>query len=158
MNLNRLTAISPIDGRYRQKVEELAPYFSEYGLIQYRVLVEIEYLIALVNSGIKPLNDFPKDQFEALRQIYKNFTEEDALTIKTTEKITNHDVKAVEYFVKEKMEQLGLSQYIEFVHFGLTSQDINNTAIPLSIKKAVEAIYIPELEKVLDILQQYTQE
>ncbi len=157
MDLNRLTAISPIDGRYRQKIEELAPYFSEYGLIQYRVLVEIEYLIALVNSGIEPLSDFPKDQFGALRQLYKKFTEEDAQTIKTTEKTTNHDVKAVEYFVKEKMEQMGLSKYIEFVHFGLTSQDINNTAIPLSIKKAVEETYIPELEKLLDILMHYAE-
>ena len=158
MDLNMLTAISPIDGRYRQKVKELAPYFSEYGLIRYRVLVEIEYLIALANSNIEPLADFPKDQFEALRKIYKNFTEEEANTIKATEKITNHDVKAVEYFVKEKLEGLGLTKYIEFVHFGLTSQDINNTSIPLSIKEAVQAVYIPELEELLTILSQYVKD
>lgn len=158
MELNTLTAITPIDGRYRRKVEELAPYFSEFGLIKYRVLVEIEYLIAMVNSGVKPLADFPKDKFDDLRAVYKNFTEADAHIIKTTEKTTNHDVKAVEYFVKEKLEALGLSSYLEFVHFGLTSQDINNTAVPLSMKEAVENVYIPELEAVMSILKQYAED
>ncbi|WP_299204377.1 adenylosuccinate lyase [Brumimicrobium sp.] len=158
MDLNTLTAITPIDGRYRRKVEELAPYFSEFGLIKYRVLVEIEYLIAMVNTGVGPLSDFPKNKFEDLREVYKNFTEADANTIKTTEKTTNHDVKAVEYFVKEKLEGLGLSKYLEFVHFGLTSQDINNTAVPLSMKEAVETVYIPELEKVMSILKKYSED
>lgn len=158
MDLNTLTAISPIDGRYRRKVSELAPYFSEYGLIKYRVLVEIEYLIALVDSGIAPLADFPKDKFEALRKVYTNFSEEDANVIKNTEKTTNHDVKAVEYFVKQKMEELGLEKYLEFVHFGLTSQDINNTAVPLSMKNAVEDVYIPALSKVIEKLDDYAKD
>jgi adenylosuccinate lyase len=158
MDLNTLTAISPIDGRYRRKVSELAPYFSEYGLIKYRVLVEVEYLIALVNADIAPLKDFPKEKFEDLRKVYTNFSEEDANVIKTTEKTTNHDVKAVEYFVKQKMEELGLEKYLEFVHFGLTSQDINNTAVPLSMKNAVEEVYIPELTKVISKLETYAKE
>lgn len=158
MDLNTLTAISPIDGRYRRKVSELAPYFSEYGLIKYRVLVEIEYLIALVDSGIKPLADFPKDKFDALRKVYTEFSEDDANVIKNTEKTTNHDVKAVEYFVKQKMEELGLEKYLEFVHFGLTSQDINNTAVPLSMKNAVVDVYIPALSKVIEKLDAYAQE
>lgn len=158
MDLNTLTAITPIDGRYRRKVEELAPYFSEFGLIKYRVLVEIEYLIALVNTGVYPLADFPKNKFGELRNIYKNFTEADANIIKTTEKTTNHDVKAVEYFVKEKLETLGLSKHLEFVHFGLTSQDINNTAVPLSMKDAVGNVYLPVLNDVLTILKQYSDE
>lgn len=158
MDLNTLTAISPIDGRYRRKVSELAPYFSEYGLIKYRVLVEIEYLIALVDSGIKPLADFPKDKFAALRKVYTEFSEDDANVIKNTEKTTNHDVKAVEYFVKQKMEELGLEKYLEFVHFGLTSQDINNTAVPLSMKNAVVDVYIPALSKVIEKLDAYAQD
>lgn len=158
MDLNTLTAISPIDGRYRRKVSELAPYFSEYGLIKYRVLVEIEYLIALVDSGIKPLANFPKGKLEALRKVYTDFSEDDANVIKNTEKTTNHDVKAVEYFVKQKMEELGLEKYLEFVHFGLTSQDINNTAVPLSMKNAVEEVYIPQLSKVIDKLNAYSEE
>ncbi|PHR49033.1 MAG: adenylosuccinate lyase [Fluviicola sp.] len=158
MDLNTLTAISPIDGRYRRKVSELAPYFSEYGLIKYRVLVEIEYLIALVDSGIAPLSDFPKDKFDALRKVYTHFSEDDANVIKTTEKTTNHDVKAVEYFVKQKMEELGLEKYLEFVHFGLTSQDINNTAVPLSMKNAVEDVYIPALSKVIEKLDDYAKD
>lgn len=158
MELNTLTAISPIDGRYRKKVEELSPYFSEFGLIKYRVLVEIEYFIAMVNSGVSPLADFPKDKFEDLRAIYKNFTEEDAHIIKKTERTTNHDVKAVEYFVKEKFEGLDLSKYLEFVHFGLTSQDINNTAVPLSMKDAVENVYLPSLDKVMTMLRQYSED
>lgn len=152
MDLNALTAISPIDGRYRRKVNELAPYFSEFGLIKYRVLVEIEYLIDLVNSGIAPLADFPKDKFDALRDVYKNFSEENALEIKETEKTTNHDVKAVEYFVKARMTDLGLEKYLEFVHFGLTSQDINNTSIPLSLKEAVIDVYKPQLEAIINRL------
>jgi len=155
MELNKLTAISPIDGRYRGKVDELAQYFSEFGLIKYRVLVEVEYLIALVNSGIAPLQDFPKERFEDLRAIYTNFTEADALEIKATERVTNHDVKAVEYFLKDKMTALGLEKQLEFVHFGLTSQDINNTSIPLSLKEAIVNVYIPMLEKVIYKLTGY---
>ncbi len=155
MELNKLTAISPIDGRYRGKVDELAQYFSEFGLIKYRVLVEVEYLIALVNSGIAPLQDFPKERFEDLRAIYTNFTEADALEIKATERVTNHDVKAVEYFIKNKMTALGLEKQLEFVHFGLTSQDINNTSIPLSLKEAMVNVYIPMLEKVINKLTGY---
>lgn len=158
MELNSLTAISPIDGRYRRRVQELSAYFSEYALIKYRVLVEIEYIIALANSEILPLADFPESSFAKLRAVYQNFTEEDALTIKATERVTNHDVKAVEYFVKEKMELLDLGQYVEFIHFGLTSQDINNTAYPLMVKEAVEKVYIPELLAVLDILKQYSED
>jgi adenylosuccinate lyase len=158
MKLNTLTAISPIDGRYRRKVTELATYFSEFGLIKYRVLVEVEYFIAMVESGIQPLSAFPKDKFEELREIYRNFTEDDANEIKSTEKITNHDVKAVEYFVKAQMEKHGLNAYLEFIHFGLTSQDINNTAIPLSMKLAVNEVYIPELLKVIDRLDAFAEE
>lgn len=158
MDLNTLTAISPIDGRYRRKVAELAPYFSEFGLIKYRVLVEIEYLIAMVENGVSPLADFPKDRFEELRNIYRNFTEENAQEIKNTEKTTNHDVKAVEYFVKAQMESKGLDKYLEFVHFGLTSQDINNTAVPLSMKLAVTEVYLPELRKVIDQLDAFAEE
>ncbi len=152
MELNTLTAISPIDGRYRRKVAELAPYFSEFGLIRYRVLIEIEYLITLSTSGISPMAAFPKDKFEDLRAVYKNFTEEDALEIKTTERTTNHDVKAVEYFVKDRLEKMGLSQYLEFVHFGLTSQDINNTSVPKSLKDALTDVYLPLLDKLLNKL------
>ncbi|PKR81241.1 adenylosuccinate lyase [Brumimicrobium salinarum] len=155
MELNALNAITPIDGRYRRKVKELSPYFSEFGLIKYRVLVEVEYFIALVNSGIQPLSDFPKDRFSDLKKIYEDFTESDAQTIKDTEKVTNHDVKAVEYFVKDKLEALNLSEYIEFIHFGLTSQDINNTAVPLSMKHAIEEIYLPELNGLMNILEDY---
>lgn len=153
MDLNELTAISPIDGRYRNKVKALAPYFSEYALIKYRVQVEIEYLIALVEEGITPLKDFPKSEFKALRSIYLTFSEEDARKIKEIESTTNHDVKAVEYFIKDKMDELKLEKFKEFVHFGLTSQDINNTAIPLSIKEAFDAIYLPALNQVIDKLE-----
>lgn len=149
MDLNALTAISPVDGRYRAKTNELAAYFSEFGLIRYRVRVEVEYLITLVESGIEPLKDFPKDKFEVLRQCYENFSEEDAIWIKNSEKVTNHDVKAVEYFLKEKMAALGLEKYLEFVHFGLTSQDINNTSIPLSLKEALLDVYFPLLQKLI---------
>ncbi|MDP4595475.1 MAG: adenylosuccinate lyase [Crocinitomicaceae bacterium] len=152
MEFNALTAISPIDGRYQSKTAALQAYFSEYGLIRYRVLVEVEYLIALVDSGISNLSDFPKAQFPALRAIYNNFSQADALWIKETEQTTNHDVKAVEYFLKEKMQGLGLGAYLEFIHFGLTSQDINNTAIPLSLKEGIEAVYLPALAAVQDKL------
>lgn len=158
MELNKLTAISPIDGRYRGKVEELAQYFSEFGLIKYRVLVEIEYFIALVNTGIDTFNDFPKERFNDLRAIYTNFSEDDALEIKVTERVTNHDVKAVEYFIKDKMTALGLEKHLEFVHFGLTSQDINNTSIPLSLKEATSNVYIPMIEKVIAKLSSYSLE
>lgn len=152
MKLNELTAISPIDGRYRTKVSDLAPYFSEFGLIKYRVLIEVEYFIALVEHGIKPLNEISASQFEGLRKIYEEFTEADANEIKATERVTNHDVKAVEYFVKEKMTKLKLDKYLEFVHFGLTSQDINNTAVPLSIKHAILEVYLPNLEEIKSVL------
>ena len=156
MQLSALTALSPVDGRYRSKVEELAPFFSEYGLIRYRVMIEVEYLIALVDSGVEALQSFPKDQFPALRAIVTDFSEADALAIKHIEKTTNHDVKAVEYFLKDKMTSLGLDAYLEFVHFGLTSQDINNTAIPKSLLDAVNAVYIPELEKLIALLRQFS--
>ena len=152
MELNALTAISPIDGRYQSRTAALQAYFSEFGLIRYRVLVEVEYLIALVDSGISNLQDFPKDKYAALRELYTNFSQADALWIKETERTTNHDVKAVEYFLKEKMQGLGLEAYLEFIHFGLTSQDINNTAIPLSLKDGIEAVYLPELMAVQDKL------
>ena len=138
MNYTPLTAISPIDGRYHSKTKAIQPYYSEYGLIRYRVLVEVEYFLALTAIPLPSLADFPSDCVEPLRDLYRNFSEEDALWIKETEKTTNHDVKAVEYFLKEKMTQMGLEKYLEFIHFGLTSQDINNTAIPLSLKDGIE--------------------
>ncbi len=152
MNLNALTAISPVDGRYRNKTEELAKYFSEFGLIKYRVQVEVEYFIALTDTNLAPLSNFPKNQHDNLRKIYTDFSEEDALWIKNSEKVTNHDVKAVEYFLKEKMSQLGLSTYLEFIHFGLTSQDINNTSIPLSLKEALVSVYFPMVETLISKL------
>lgn len=154
MDLNALTAISPVDGRYRNKTIELAQYFSEFGLIKYRVQVEVEYLISLVESGIEPLKNFPTDRFDALRNCYLNFSESDALWIKNTEKVTNHDVKAVEYFLKEKMIELNLEAYLEFVHFGLTSQDVNNTSIPLSLKEALHEVYFPQLRSVIAKLEE----
>ncbi|MBJ6367115.1 adenylosuccinate lyase [Snuella sedimenti] len=158
MSLSSLNAISPIDGRYRNKVNELAPYFSEEALIKYRVLVEIEYFIALCNIPLPQLKSVDNGCFEDLRAIYKTFSVEDAQAIKDIERVTNHDVKAVEYFIKEKFDTLGLSQYKEFIHFGLTSQDINNTAIPLSIKDAVEQVYIPEYNHVLNKLKVLAQD
>jgi len=143
--LNELNAISPIDGRYRNKTIALAPFFSEEALIKYRVLVEIEYFIALCELPLPQLKDVNPNLFDSLRDIYKKFSTADALWIKETEKVTNHDVKAVEYFIKDQFEKLGLSQYKEFIHFGLTSQDINNTAIPLSTKEAFESVYLPSL-------------
>jgi adenylosuccinate lyase len=145
MELNELTAISPIDGRYRKQVKDLAPYFSEYGLIKYRVRIEIEYFIALCEFGLPQLKDFPKNRFKGLRDIYINFTEANAKKIKDTEKITNHDVKAVEYFIKDEFASRRLSKYSEFIHFGLTSQDINNTSIPLLLKEALEGEIYPVL-------------
>ncbi|UTA68304.1 adenylosuccinate lyase [Emticicia sp. 21SJ11W-3] len=152
MILSSLSAISPVDGRYRKQVEDLAKYFSEFGLIYYRVRVEIEYFIALVELPLPQLSTFDKSLFKDLRAIYLNFTEEDALTIKEIEKTTNHDVKAVEYFIKDAFEKLGVSQYSEFIHFGLTSQDINNTAIPLSLKEAVDNNILPIFAQVLEKL------
>jgi adenylosuccinate lyase len=158
MPLTALTAISPVDGRYRSKVELLAPYFSEFGLIKYRVHVEVEYFIALVDSGIASLQAVDRTVFPALRSIVTNFSESDALAIKSIERTTNHDVKAVEYFLKEKMEALGLGDHLEFIHFGLTSQDINNTAIPLSIKEAISDVYLPVLEEMIAVLNHYVAE
>ncbi len=149
MELNQLTAISPIDGRYRKQVESLAPFFSEFGLIKYRVLIEIEYFIALCETGVPQLAGVDKSLFPSLRDIYKNFSEADATWIKDTEKVTNHDVKAVEYFIKHKLENSGIEQYLEFIHFGLTSQDVNNTAIPLSLKEAMESIVVPKIEEAI---------
>lgn len=155
MNFNSLTAISPIDGRYQSKTKELQPYFSEFGLIKYRVIVEVEYFIALVESGIEPLKEFPKEKYSALRELCTNFSEENANWIKNTEKITNHDVKAVEYFLKEKLVELNLDHFQEFVHFGLTSQDINNTSIPLSLKEAITEQYYPLIESLIHKLEEY---
>ncbi|MCB0450408.1 MAG: adenylosuccinate lyase [Confluentibacter sp.] len=153
MPLSPLNAISPIDGRYRSKVSELAPFFSEEALIKYRVLVEIEYFMALCNIPLPQLEGIDRSVFNDLKAIYTHFSSEDALAIKKIENVTNHDVKAVEYFIKEKFDALGLSQYKEFIHFGLTSQDINNTAIPLSIKDAIEAVYVPEFTLLLNKLK-----
>jgi adenylosuccinate lyase len=152
MELNELTAISPIDGRYRNKVEQLSAYFSEYALIRYRVLIEVEYFIALCKLPLPNLNNIDKNIFPALRGIYENFTLADAQEIKDIEKITNHDVKAVEYFIKKKFDALDLQDYKEFIHFGLTSQDINNTAIPYSIKDALNIYLYPLLEKLIEEL------
>jgi adenylosuccinate lyase len=153
MSLSSLNAISPIDGRYRSKVSELAPYFSEEALIKYRVLVEIEYFITLCEIPLPQLKDVNTAFFEDLRGIYKTFSTDDALAIKKIESVTNHDVKAVEYFIKEKFDALGLSKFKEFIHFGLTSQDINNTAIPLSIKEAINDVYLPEYTILLNKLK-----
>jgi len=153
MNNAPLNAISPVDGRYHSKTKALQAYYSEYGLIRYRVLVEIEYFLALTAIPLASLEDFPKEKEEPLRDLYRNFTESDALWIKETEKTTNHDVKAVEYFLKEKMTALGLEKYLEFIHFGLTSQDINNTAVPLSLKEGIADVYMPLLNNVIDTLK-----
>ena len=149
MNLSLLTAISPVDGRYRTKSESYAAYFSEYALIRYRVQVEVEYFIALCEIPLKQLEQVPTDVFPKLRAIYKCFSESDAQQIKDIEKVTNHDVKAVEYFLKEKFDELKLEKFKEFIHFGLTSQDINNTSVPLSIKEALNNVYYPELDQLL---------
>lgn len=140
MELNKLTAISPVDGRYRKQVEHIAKYFSEYGLIKYRVQVEIEYFIALCELPLPQLNDVNPKKFAELRSLYSSFTEEDAVKVKEIEQVTNHDVKAVEYFIKAEFDKLGLEKYKEFIHFGLTSQDINNTAVPMSLKDSMQEI------------------
>ena len=149
MILTSLTSISPIDGRYRNKTERLADYFSEYALIKYRVLVEVEYFIALCELPLPQLKNIDESVYPKLKNIVTNFSEADALRIKDTEKITNHDVKAVEYFIKEEFDKLGLQEYKEFIHFGLTSQDINNTSIPLSLKDALDDVYYPMLEELI---------
>ena len=146
MMLNALNAISPIDGRYRSKTKSLAPFFSEEALFKYRVQVEIEYFIALTELGLPQFEGFNTSLYEDLRSLYLHFGQEDASAIKEIEKTTNHDVKAVEYFIKKEFDALGLEGYKEFIHFGLTSQDVNNTAIPLSIKEALQKVYLPELE------------
>ena len=173
MELDVLTAISPIDGRYRSKTETLADYFSEYALIRYRVRVEIEYLIALFELPLPQLENFDQSLFEPLRDIYRNFTEKDALRVKDIEKVTNHDVKAVEYFIKEKIDEnskfsasragevqgkVQSLKFKEFVHFGLTSQDINNTSVPLSIKEALENVYYPMVEELIEQLNDYAEQ
>ncbi|MDE6634342.1 MAG: adenylosuccinate lyase [Bacteroidaceae bacterium] len=158
MELDLLTAISPIDGRYREKTASLAAYFSEYALIRYRIRVEIEYFIALCELPLPQLEGMPAD-FERLRDIYRNFSEEDARRVKDIESVTNHDVKAVEYFIKEQFDQIGgLEPYKEFIHFGLTSQDINNTSVPLSLREALEEAYYPRLEELISQLEAYADE
>lgn len=158
MKLTALNAISPIDGRYRGKTKSLSAFFSEEALIHYRVRVEIEYFIALCELPLPQLENINHSLFEDLRSIYKHFTEEDAKDIKEIEKTTNHDVKAVEYFIKKEFDRLEIQDYKEFIHFGLTSQDINNTSIPLSIKEAIEKVYLPSLDEVIDCLKELTEE
>ena len=149
MNLNNLTAISPIDGRYRTKTTELSEYLSEFGLIKYRILVEIEYFIALCEYPLPQLSNFEKKNYNVLRSIYRKFSIEDAQKIKDIERTTNHDVKAVEYFIKDKFKEFGFSQFKEFIHFGLTSQDINNTATPYSLQLAIDNIFYPLFEQLM---------
>ena len=156
--LNILTAISPIDGRYRNKVEALAPYYSEYALIQYRVRVEIEYFIALCELPVPQLTGVDKNLFESLRDIYRNFSLADANVVKDTEKVTNHDVKAVEYFIKGKFDEMGLSEYKEFIHFGLTSQDINNTSVPMMVKESLDNVFIPAVEELIAKLNGFAED
>ncbi len=158
MSLTYLNAISPIDGRYRNKIESLSPFFSEEALIKYRVQVEIEYFIALCKIPLPQLEDFDTSLFDNLRNIYLNFTEKDAQRTKDIESITNHDVKAVEYFIKEKFDDLGLQKHKEFIHFGLTSQDINNTAFPMSLKDAYTTVYVPELSKLINRLEELSKD
>ena len=159
MKLDLLTAISPIDGRYRGKTDVLAAYFSEFALIKYRVQVEIEYFITLCELPLPQLKGVDKGVFETLRNIYRNFSEADAQRIKDIESVTNHDVKAVEYFLKEEFDKLGgMDDYKEFIHFGLTSQDINNTSVPLSVKEALEQVYYPQIEELIAQLRAYAEE
>ena len=158
MELTKLTAISPIDGRYRDKCEVLADYFSEYALIRYRVLVEVEYFIALCELPLPQLTGIDRSKFAALRALYLDFSDADARRVKEIESVTNHDVKAIEYIIKEKMDTLGLEAYKEFVHFGLTSQDINNTAIPLSLREAMTGVYYPVVEEVRDALASFAEQ
>lgn len=153
MNLSPLQAISPVDGRYRNTTQALASYFSEYGLIKYRVFVEIEYFIALCETNLPGLQGFEKGNYVKLREIYENFGESDATEIKNTEKITNHDVKAVEYFIKKKFDDLAFPEFKEFIHFGLTSQDINNTAIPYTFKLALNEVYYPAISELISKLK-----
>ena len=163
MDLSLLTAISPIDGRYRSKTEPLAEYFSEYALIRYRIRVEIEYFITLCELPLPQLADFDHSLFDQLRDIYRHFTPADAQRVKDIEAVTNHDVKAVEYYIKEKIDKelstvnSQLSTFKEFIHFGLTSQDINNTSIPLSIKEALEQVYYPLVEELIEQLHDYAE-
>lgn len=156
--MDNLNAISPIDGRYNNKIAILQDYFSEKALIKYRVTIEIEYFIALCQIPLEPLKDFDANQFESLRDIYRNFTLEDAKRIKEIEKTTNHDVKAVEYFLKERFDLLGISKHKEFIHFALTSQDINNTAVPLSIKQCNDNVILPKCQEIIDLLEQKAEE
>lgn len=158
MQLTELNAVSPIDGRYRGKTKSLSAYFSEEALIKYRVLVEVEYFIAMCEYNVPQLQGVDKNLFGKLRGIYENFSTEDALWIKETEKTTNHDVKAVEYFIKKKFDEFGLEAFKEFIHFGLTSQDINNTAIPLSAKEAFENVYLPSLIEIVQKLKELSVE
>jgi adenylosuccinate lyase len=161
MELNTLTAISPLDGRYRNKVASLAPYFSEFALIRYRVWVEIEYLIAIHEEGIKPLAPLSEDQKSFLRALYLDFSEADAQRVKDIEKITNHDVKAVEYLIKEKVDEHGDKQLIankEFIHFGLTSQDINNTASPMMLRDAIQEVYLPQIKGIISWIENFAKE
>ncbi len=158
MTLSPLSAISPVDGRYHQQTADLSAYFSEAALIKYRVLVEIEYFIALAELPLPQLEQFPKAKFTELRKLYQQFSEADAQEVKSIEKTTNHDVKAVEYFIKAAFDKLALSAYKEFIHFGLTSQDVNNTAIPYSFKQALEEVYYPALEELIQKLKTLAQE
>lgn len=159
MDLDILTAVSPIDGRYRAKTEPLAPYFSEYALMKYRVRVEIEYFITLCELPLPQLKDFPHELFDTLRGIYQNFSEQNAARVKEIESITNHDVKAIEYFIKEEFDRIGgLEAFKEFIHFGLTSQDINNTSFPLMLKETTHHVYLPLLQELVDQLNTYAEE
>ena len=159
MELDLLTAISPIDGRYRGKTDALAAYFSEFALVKYRVQVEVEYFITLCELPLPQLKGVDKSVFETLRNIYRNFSEADAQRIKDIESVTNHDVKAVEYFLKEEFDKMGgMDDYKEFIHFGLTSQDINNTSVPLSIKEALEQVYYPQIEELIAQLRTYAED
>ena len=158
MELNSLNAISPIDGRYFKVCEPLANYFSEEALIKYRIKVEVEYFIALCELPLPQLKNVSRDSYDGLRKLYEQFTSDDAVRIKTIERTTNHDVKAVEYFLKEEFDKLNLSEYKEFIHFGLTSQDINNTSIPLSVQEALQNVYYKELNQLLAKLQELSSE
>ena len=153
-----LLAVSPVDGRYARQTESLREYFSEYALIRYRVRVEIEYFIALCRIPLPQLADFDQTRFEALRDIYRKMTPEDASKVKDIEKVTNHDVKAVEYYIKDRFKEMGIMKWGEFVHFGLTSQDINNTSVPLSFKEAAEEVFMPLLTEVLGLIKSMAQE
>lgn len=158
MSTESLLSISPVDGRYRKQVDELAKYFSEYALIKYRIRCEIEYFIALCELPLPQLSNFPADKFDALRLITDDFNTDNALEVKQIESITNHDVKAVEYYIKKKFKELGLDNFAEFIHFGLTSQDINNTSIPLSLKEYFNESYLPVINQVIDILDELSEE